>query len=108
MHDCPRCAAYEYLLDELTAIPPDLGLDSLDLTMVQRRILGAMLHNPGKRMTKPQLVAAYRIDWPEADWPAPDTVDAHICNMRRRLKGTRVEIATHWGAGYSATVKEAA
>jgi DNA-binding response OmpR family regulator len=101
--------ALRYLLDELTGMEPAVRLPDVGLRRAEKRILGALLHTPGKRMTAPQLIAAYRADSPYADWPALTTASVHIYHIRRKTAGTGVEITTHWrGEGYSATWKEAA
>lgn len=106
---CERCEHLEYLLEELTTIPPEMAghLDNLPLTAGQKRVLGAMLGNEGKPMKRSQLLAAVRVDRPYSDWSQDDVVDAHICNIRKKLgPDSPIKIRTHWGIGYSATVRE--
>jgi DNA-binding response OmpR family regulator len=100
-----RVEALQYLLDELTG--DGLDLPDVGLRRTERRILGALMHTPGRRLTAEQLIAAYRADAPYADWPDPSTARVHIYNIRRKIAGTGIGITTHWrGDGYSATVEE--
>jgi DNA-binding response OmpR family regulator len=101
--------ALRYLLDEITAVPPELSDKLPGMTLAQNRILGALLGKPGKVMTRAQLLAATMVCRPLADWPMSDVVDAHIWNIRKRLgPDSPVTIRTERGFGYSATWKEAA
>lgn len=101
-----RAEALQYLLDEMTAAPPEWP-DILDnLTAGQRRIMGALIGQPGKVMTKAQILAASMIDRPEADWPTLDVVDVQVCKIRRRLgPDSPVRIETVWGVGYRAIIE---
>ncbi len=38
--------------------------------------------------------------------PEPKMMDVLICQLRKRLVGTRVHIETHWGVGYRVVVKD--
>jgi DNA-binding response OmpR family regulator len=96
--------ALRYLLDEMTAVPPDLPAVPVRLRPTERRILGAMLRNPGAVFDRAQLTAAGKVDTPLADWGDMATVSVHIHTLRRKLAGI-VEIQTHHGIGYSATMK---
>lgn len=103
--------ALRYLLDEMTSTPEEfeeIG-EAANLSAFQRRVLGMLLGRPGKAVTRDQLTAALMVGRPFADWPSTEVVDAHICNIRKRLgPDSPVQIKTVWGIGYSATIRESA
>jgi DNA-binding response OmpR family regulator len=95
--------ALRYLLDELTTIPPEVSEEMEGFSAGQRRMLGALLGQPGVAMNRAQLLAATMVDRPYADWPDPDVVDVQICKIRQRLgPDSPFKIETVWGVGYRA------
>jgi DNA-binding response OmpR family regulator len=108
---CERCEHLEYLLEEITTIPPEAheALKDTTLSRGQKRILGLLLGHPGMPVSRDQLIAAVHVSTPFVDCPRSDVVDAHICNIRKRLgPDSPIEIKTEWGIGYSARIKEPA
>jgi len=73
----------------------------LELARYEYRLLAVLLRRPGRVFSREQLM--------ELAWDAPEqsfdrTVDAHIRNLRAKLRAVRPEldpIATHRGMGYS-------
>ena len=73
----------------------------LELSRYEYRLLAVLLKRPGRVYTRDQLL--------ELVWDAPDssldrTVDAHVKNLRAKLRDVRADvdpIATHRGTGYS-------
>ena len=73
----------------------------LELSRYEYRLLAVLLKRPGRVYTRDQLL--------ELVWDAPDssldrTVDAHVKNLRAKLRDVRPDvdpIATHRGTGYS-------
>lgn len=103
--------ALRYLLDEMTSVPEEFEalIEAANLSAFQKRVLGMLLGQPGKAMSRDQLTAALMVGRPFADWPSTEVVDAHICNIRKRLgPDNPIRIETVWGIGYSATIRESA
>jgi two-component system, OmpR family, catabolic regulation response regulator CreB len=73
----------------------------LDLSRYEYRLLCVFIRHPGRVYSREQLM--------EAAWESPEasmdrTVDAHIKNLRAKLRAVRADldpIATHRGMGYS-------
>jgi two-component system catabolic regulation response regulator CreB len=73
----------------------------LELSRYEYRLLAVLLKRPGRVYSRDQLL--------ELVWDAPDssldrTVDAHVKNLRAKLRDVRPDvdpIATHRGTGYS-------
>jgi two-component system catabolic regulation response regulator CreB len=73
----------------------------LELSRYEHRLLAVLLKRPGRVYSREQLM--------ELVWDAPEasldrTVDAHIKNLRAKLRDVRPDrdpIATHRGTGYS-------
>jgi two-component system catabolic regulation response regulator CreB len=73
----------------------------LELSRYEYRLLAVLLKRPGRVYSRDQLL--------ELVWDAPDssldrTVDAHVKNLRAKLRDVRADvdpIATHRGTGYS-------
>ncbi|MDR0476595.1 MAG: two-component system response regulator CreB [Desulfobulbaceae bacterium] len=76
------------------------GVD-LELSRYEYNILGVLLHNPGRVFTREHLM---RLAWEEPDASMERTVDAHIKNIRAKLKTIDPDdeaIVTHRGVGYA-------
>jgi len=74
---------------------------SLELSRYEYNILGVLLHNPGRVFTREHLM---RQAWEEPDASMERTVDAHIKNIRAKLKAIAPNdeaIITHRGVGYA-------
>jgi len=73
----------------------------LDLSRTEFEILQTFIRRPGQVFTRDQLMAAA---WDEPEASMDRTVDAHIKNLRAKLKAIQPEIdpiATHRGTGYA-------
>jgi two-component system catabolic regulation response regulator CreB len=73
----------------------------LELSRYEYNLLGVLLHNPGRVFTRDHLM---RLAWEEPDASMERTVDAHIKNIRAKLKTITPgdeAIVTHRGVGYS-------
>ena len=73
----------------------------LDLSRYEYEILKTFIRRPGHVYSRDQLM---EIVWDEPDTSLDRTVDAHIKNIRAKLKAINPEkepIATHRGMGYS-------
>ncbi len=73
----------------------------LDLSRYEYRILQTFLSRPGHVFTRNQLMD---LAWEEPEASMDRTVDAHIKNIRAKLKAIRPDldpILTHRGVGYS-------
>jgi two-component system catabolic regulation response regulator CreB len=76
------------------------GVD-LELSRYEYNLLGVLLHNPGRVFTREHLM---RLAWDEPDASMERTVDAHIKNIRAKLKAIAPDdeaIITHRGVGYA-------
>ena len=73
--------------------------EPLKLTMVESKILKLFLENPKKIFTKKNIYEAVWEDYFAAD---EDIINAHISNIRRKIKNKTKEeyIETLWGIGY--------
>jgi len=73
----------------------------LELSRYEYNLLGVLLHNPGRVFTRDHLM---RLAWEEPDASMERTVDAHIKNIRAKLKAIAPDeeaIVTHRGVGYA-------
>ncbi len=73
----------------------------LDLSRYEYNLLLVLLRRPGHVFTREQLM---RIAWEEPENSMDRTIDAHIKNLRAKLKAVRPDedpIATHRGVGYA-------
>ncbi|HRP26044.1 winged helix-turn-helix domain-containing protein [Thauera sp.] len=104
---CKQCATYKRLLDEMTSIPEGLPVD-IAMTPAERRILGALLGQPGLWLSRHQLSAASRVDHPETPRHAIKTLDVLVSRLRHRIAeaGAPIEIETLRGYGYRAAIRE--
>jgi two-component system catabolic regulation response regulator CreB len=79
--------------------------DALALSRYEYNLLKTFIHRPGHVYSRERLM---EIAWDEPEASMDRTVDAHIKNIRRKLKAVNPEvdpIVTHRGMGYS--LKEA-
>jgi len=73
----------------------------LELSRYEYNLLGVLLHSPGRVFTREHLM---RLAWDEPDASMERTVDAHIKNIRAKLKAIAPNdeaIVTHRGVGYA-------
>jgi len=73
----------------------------LELSRYEYNLLGVLLHSPGRVFTREHLM---RLAWDEPDASMERTVDAHIKNIRAKLKAIAPDdeaIVTHRGVGYA-------
>jgi len=73
----------------------------LDLSRYEYRLLAVLLKRPGRVYSREQLL---ELVWDEPEASLDRTVDAHVKNLRAKLREVRPDvdpIATHRGAGYS-------
>jgi two-component system catabolic regulation response regulator CreB len=73
----------------------------LDLSRYEYEILKTFIRRPGHVYSRDQLM---ELVWDQPDTSLDRTVDAHIKNVRAKLKATKPEkdpIVTHRGTGYS-------
>ena len=74
---------------------------SLDLSRTEYDLLKTFIRRPGQVFSRDQLMAAV---WDEPEASMDRTVDAHIKNLRAKLKAIKPEldpIVTHRGTGYA-------
>ena len=74
---------------------------ALELSRTEFELLRTLIHRPGQVFTRDQLMAAI---WDEPEASMDRTVDAHIKNLRAKLKAiqpTPDPIVTHRGTGYA-------
>ncbi len=73
----------------------------LDLSRTEYDLLNTFIRRPGQVFSRDQLMAAV---WDEPEASMDRTVDAHIKNLRAKLKAIKPEldpIVTHRGTGYA-------
>jgi two-component system, OmpR family, catabolic regulation response regulator CreB len=73
----------------------------LELSRTEYELLHAFIGRPGRVFTREQLMASI---WDEPEASMDRTVDAHIKNLRAKLKAVRPDldpIVTHRGTGYA-------
>ena len=73
----------------------------LDLSRYEYRLLAVLLKKPGRVYSRDQLL---ELVWDEPEASLDRTVDAHVKNLRAKLRDVRPDvdpIATHRGTGYS-------
>ncbi len=73
----------------------------LDLSRYEYRLLAVLLKKPGRVYSRDQLL---ELVWDEPEASLDRTVDAHVKNLRAKLRDIRPDvdpIATHRGTGYS-------
>jgi two-component system catabolic regulation response regulator CreB len=97
---------------EVSSLPPVWSVDaarrrigyygqSLDLSRTEYKLLQTLIGRPGWVFTREQLMTAV---WDEPEASMDRTVDAHIKNLRAKLKAVRPDvdpIVTHRGTGYA-------
>jgi two-component system catabolic regulation response regulator CreB len=74
---------------------------TLDLSRQEYRLLCLFIRRPGRVYSREQLM---ELAWESPESSMDRTVDAHIKNLRAKLRGVRPDldpIATHRGMGYS-------
>ncbi len=74
---------------------------ALDLSRYEYRLLAVLLKKPGRVYSREQLL---ELVWDEPEASLDRTVDAHVKNLRAKLRDVRPDldpIATHRGSGYS-------
>lgn len=74
---------------------------ALELSPYEYRILEVLINYPGRVFTRERLM---ELAWEEPDMSLERTVDAHIKNLRQKLRQIRPNqnpIRTHRGVGYS-------
>jgi two-component system catabolic regulation response regulator CreB len=75
--------------------------NALDLSRTEYELLYAFIRSPGRVFTRDQLMDAV---WDEPEASMDRTVDAHIKNLRAKLKAVNPDldpIVTHRGIGYA-------
>ena len=73
----------------------------LELSRYEYNLLSVLIHRPGRVYSRDQLM---EMAWDEPDSSMDRTVDAHIKNIRGKLKAIELDtdpIVTHRGVGYS-------
>ncbi len=73
----------------------------IDLSRYEYEIMKIFVHRPGRVFSREQLM---EMAWEQPEASMDRTIDAHIKNLRAKLKAVRPEIdpiATHRGSGYS-------
>jgi two-component system catabolic regulation response regulator CreB len=73
----------------------------LELSRYEYRLLAVLLKKPGRVYSRDQLL---ELVWDEPEASLDRTVDAHVKNLRAKLRDVRPDvdpIATHRGTGYS-------
>jgi two-component system catabolic regulation response regulator CreB len=73
----------------------------LELSRYEYRLLAVLLKKPGRVYSREQLL---ELVWDEPEASLDRTVDAHVKNLRAKLRDIRPDvdpIATHRGMGYS-------
>lgn len=96
----PSVASPAFVLDQKRRQISYFG-KSLRLSRYEYNILSVFIRQPGRVFTRDQLMAQA---WEEPDASMDRTVDAHIKNLRAKLKAIRPArdpIVTHRGFGYS-------
>ena len=75
------------------------GDSSVALTPTEFRLLGRLLARPGEAVRRRELI---RAGWPHGSFVRPNTLDAYIARLRRKLRGLSgaPQIATVHGVGY--------
>ena len=74
---------------------------ALSLSRYEYEILRLLVRRPGQVFSRQQIM---EMVWEEPDASMERTVDAHVRNLRAKLKAVASEddpIVTHWGVGYS-------
>jgi two-component system catabolic regulation response regulator CreB len=74
---------------------------ALELSRYEYKLLAVLLKRPGRVYSRDQLL---ELVWDEPEASLDRTVDAHVKNLRAKLRDVRADIdpiATHRGTGYS-------
>ena len=107
-----RCAVLEYeneaLRDRIFWLEQKVGLDfeaplEMRLTPHEARCLGVLKQAPGvvTKAAMINLVYAERVT--DGEVPQMKIIDVFVSRLRKKLEPWGLEIATHWGSGYSLT-----
>ncbi|HWE82504.1 MAG TPA: response regulator transcription factor [Gaiellaceae bacterium] len=85
-------------LDPITHALENAGV-SVALTPTEFRVLAHLVAHPGEAVRRRELV---RAGWPHGAFVRPNTLDAYVARLRRKLReaGATAEIATVHGVGY--------
>jgi two-component system response regulator MprA len=85
-------------LDPITHALENVGV-SVALTPTEFRVLAHLVAHPGEAVRRRELV---RAGWPHGAFVRPNTLDAYVARLRRKLReaGATAEIATVHGVGY--------
>lgn len=85
-------------LDQMmTQIHTKSGLQTLDLTPYEFKILKLLISRPGQVYTREMIIDKV---WGIDKFITPRTVDAHVSHLRKKLAPSNVEIETVLSAGY--------
>lgn len=108
VQDMKPLDAVDYLLGIIELNAPALtdvsasDIVGVWLRPIQGRIVATLLAANGGVVSKGRIFDAIYCDVVSADdLPDIKTLDMHVCLTRKRLKGSRFSINTHWGVGYS-------
>jgi two-component system catabolic regulation response regulator CreB len=96
----PAAAGATFTLDEERLQITYFG-KPLELSRYEYKLLAVLLKKPGRVYSRDQLL---ELVWDEPEASLDRTVDAHVKNLRAKLRDVRADvdpIATHRGSGYS-------
>lgn len=99
-----RVEELEMAFEEMTRVPDAMmEVGALKLTATEGRMLGALLHNHGRLVTREAMLQALYYDR-AGEWPEIKIIDVYLCKLRKRLAeaGVGGTISTIRGRGYIA------
>jgi two-component system catabolic regulation response regulator CreB len=99
-HDPPQTSSGTWQVDDARRQITYFGR-ALELSRTEYDLLQTFIRRPGRVFTREQLMT---LAWNEPEASMDRTVDAHIKNLRAKLKAVRPEIdpiVTHRGTGYA-------
>jgi DNA-binding response OmpR family regulator len=95
-----------FVIKEMTTAPKSQNLLPEDvlrsLTVLEARLLSALVHANKQGMTTEGLLSAVYYDRPPKGWPELKIINVFVCKIRNKLRKLNcgIQIETIWGQGY--------
>ncbi|HEX8252874.1 MAG TPA: response regulator transcription factor [Thermoanaerobaculia bacterium] len=89
---------------DVRSLRATLGDRGIDVTPTEARILRTLMTARGRAVSRDQIAVSARLG--DGDVPDLRAIDVHVKNLRRKLNGGPVAIATTFGVGYRLALRD--